>query len=311
MIASHFWSPRRMAVQILLLTLIVTTASGVTESSMRYLGLDQLATANDRYLETSFERSLRLFALLSAVKVGLAVIEGSEVGVGFGLELGDLVQSVYDHVDIAWRTVLAASVILKGMQYLLNTADLLDHWFLTAALVLIWAMLIWRWALPGRVGARRLLRDSSMVVTLLALTLYLTLPLSVAGGRMLSFKITEPSLQRAEKGLKRVSRELGRLEQPTDEGWLSGLQTAKRKIDDFVFYVKSKTGELVDLLMTLITVYIFDSVVFPLALFLFLLWFSRLTVRYLLGIKRESNFKEDLRSILAGFYGEPSVRRKG
>jgi hypothetical protein len=42
----------------------------------------------------------------------LGAIEGSSVGVGFQLELGDLVEPAYDAVDLAWRGFFAALALL-------------------------------------------------------------------------------------------------------------------------------------------------------------------------------------------------------
>ncbi len=44
---------------------------------------------NDHFLQVSFEKSMELFIVLSAIKSGLAILEGSEVGIGFSLEIGD------------------------------------------------------------------------------------------------------------------------------------------------------------------------------------------------------------------------------
>jgi hypothetical protein len=59
--------------------------------------------------------------VLSDIKVGLAVVEGTEIGVRFCIEIDDAVQSVYDYIDVAWRTVLASAAILTWTKYLVKT----------------------------------------------------------------------------------------------------------------------------------------------------------------------------------------------
>lgn len=302
MSASNKMTRVRVMILIGLSAAVLISALGFSERGLEAMGLKSLEASNQDYLETSFDRSLRLFALLSAVKVGLAVVEGSEVGVGFGLELGDIVQSSYDHVDIAWRTVLAAAVILQSLRFLLDTADLLDHWFLTAALVFILLMVLARWYTPNQTRAQRSCRDVGLLLTVLTVALYLLLPLSISGGRWLSNRITAPSLERAEKGLAQMEKRLSYEEGSADDGLLSGLRNTKEYLLRMGAYLKQKAGDLMVLLLIIIAVYIFDCVVFPLSLFLFLLWSTRLTARYLFGIKQAQNFKEDLETILAKFH---------
>ena len=55
------------------------------------------------------------------------------MGVGFGVQLGDVVQAAYDYVNIAWQTVLAGGVFLLGTLFLLQAVDIVDGWVAGAA----------------------------------------------------------------------------------------------------------------------------------------------------------------------------------
>ena len=295
----------RLAISALLLALVVLTGLGYTERVLELSGLGSLEKTNETYLDEAFNRSLKLFAVLSAVKVGLAVMEGSEAGFSFfadvSLEIGDFFQAAYDYVDIAWRTVLMGGVILQCMRYFLQSADLLDQWFLMLALIFIWTMLMVRWFLPKLPKTGRVVRDVGLLMTILAVVFYLVLPLSIGGGRFLSSKITEPSLSGAEQELSQIERHLS-VDLDLKEGWVSGASGIKDKITYMWTYLKIKATDLVVLLLTVIAVYLFDCVVFPLALFLFLLWSTRVFARYLFGLKKTQNFKEDLEAILEKFH---------
>ena len=289
----------RHAVLIFLLVLLVLTGTGQTDKLLGHCGLNQLSTANRVYLEDSYNRSLKLFAVLSTIKVFLAVVEGSEVGVGFGLEIGDLVQAAYDHVNVAWKTVLAAAVILKCMQYFLDTAAYLDQWFLFLALLFVTSMLTFRWYMPERSRPRRLARDGGLFLTVLTVALYLSLPLAIAGGRQLSKRITEPSLSQAEQGITQFKRDLNEVNQ-TDENLLTGL---KQRIDEMGRFIKEQASDLVTYLFTIIATYLFDCIVFPLSLFIFLLWSTRLGGHYFFSAKKTQNFKDDLDDMMARYLG--------
>ena len=106
---------------------VLLAASGLLDRGLNRVGLGELALVNQQYLDASYDSALEGFLVLSAVKSGLAVIEGSEVGIGFSLQVGDLVQSVYDYVNIAWKTVLAGGTILLMTRLALDGVSLIDH----------------------------------------------------------------------------------------------------------------------------------------------------------------------------------------
>jgi len=272
---------KQLLILIVLIVGIVLTAVGFTERILGTCGLDRLSARNEAYLESSQQRSLRTFAVLSTIKVGLAVVEGSEIGVGFGLEIGDVVQAAYDYVDIAWKTVLAAAVILLGTTLLLETASLLDHWLLLIALVTVTVTMVTQGSPPRLPRTHRTLREIALFVTVLAAVFYLILPLSVSGGACLSRKITAPSIEEAESGLSAITEELFPEDQPADEGLLSRWAQTKEQLSQMASYLKDKTSELVVWILKLIAGYLFDCLVFPLVLFFLLFWFTRVMAKSL------------------------------
>ena len=99
-------SKSRYLLAVLLLAAVILSATGHIPMLIDSLGLHKLKQSNETYLQSSFDRSLATFGILTGIKVGLAVIEGTEVGVGFGLEIGDAVQAAYDYIDLAWSWLI-------------------------------------------------------------------------------------------------------------------------------------------------------------------------------------------------------------
>jgi hypothetical protein len=275
--------PRRLLIVILLIVGLLLAALGFADKLLGVCGLDRLSSKNEAYLASSLERSLRTFAVLSTIKVGLAVVEGTEIGVGFGLEIGDVVQAAYDYVDIAWTTVLAAGVVLLGTAFLLETASLLDHWLLVIALVTATLAVVTSGS-PSRLPrTHRTLRELALFMTILATVFYLILPLSVSGGAYLSRMITAPSIEEAESGLSALREELFSEDQTTDEGLRARWNQTKEKLNQMASYLKEKASELVVWILKLITGYLFDCLVFPVTLFVLLVWFTRVMAKSLFG----------------------------
>jgi hypothetical protein len=299
-------SYRNILVSCLLLVAILLSGTGIVTKGLHALGLGKLSESNEAYLQSSFKRSLQTFAILSAVKVGLAVVEGTEIGIGFGIPVGDAVTAAYDYVDLAWRTVLLSATILLGTQYILMMADLVSKWFLVGTLVFVlityWSnLLIFKYTL-----FRRSLRDICLLLTVLTISLYILLPLSVAGGRFLSQRITAPSMQESEQSLSNLKTDLFPDVQTEKSSLFSKITTATDKLKQIVAYISMKTTELSIWVLKMIAGYIFDTLVFPLLLFIFLVWFTRLTARYLFQIRNQRTFKEDIESIMTKIYSRPT-----
>jgi len=291
----------RIAAAVLLTACIVVSATGIANLGLNAAGLGRLRTSNDRYLQGAFNKTLKTFAVLSAVKVGLAVVQGSDVGIGFNLEVGDVVQSAYDYVDVAWRTVLGCAAVLLGTRYLLQAADLVAPWFLAATFAALLIGSAVRWAFPGFRVARSVFRDLAWTAGIASLTLYLVLPLSIAGGRRLSEKITEPSMQEAREGFARIQQDLNASPAPGGGLW-SKLMEGKEKLAKTTKVVTEKATELSIWVLKIIAGYVFDCLIFPVLLFLFLFWFARKGARYLMEASRTRGFRTDLEQVLEKYF---------
>ena len=182
-------------VMLIALAGIGLAGSGLLDQAVRRIGLGELERVNQRYLEASYDRALNGFLVLSAVKSGLAVIEGSEVGIGFSFQVGDLVQSVYDYVNIAWKTVLAGGTILLITQLALESVSLVDHWVLALAFGALFLLAGVRGFFPGRQNLAAFFKSAVAACGFVAVLLYLVLPLAVLGASGLSAVITKPLIQ--------------------------------------------------------------------------------------------------------------------
>src|SRR4029077_16580025 len=74
--------------------------------------------------DDSPQRDKKPFFVITGIKTALAVVEGSEVGVGFELKIGDVVQAPYDTVNFFWEMFLYAFLILGSYRLLLETGML-------------------------------------------------------------------------------------------------------------------------------------------------------------------------------------------
>lgn len=259
----------------MLIAAIALSAAGLLDKGLNTCGLTYLDRANREYLDSAFEKALAGFLILSGIKSGLAVVEGSEVGVGFNLQLGDVVQPLYDYVDIAWQAALTGGSIIAAMQLALDGLNLVDHWALSLMLILLLLRFLLSWWKPQWQAARRSVGGISRFLVTLAVACYLLLPLSVTGSAALSRRITAPMIEETHTKLKTMEEELApeklsqRFFSQSDVSGLASLDIKNRLnkagegILALVGHLKGATEQLAAIMVKLIAAYVFDCVLFP------------------------------------------------
>lgn len=116
-------TPRRWAVAALLGAASIAFVAFPAPVA-KYSGYDALNEHAMELVDESFARDEKTFLIITGIKTALAVVEGSEVGVGFELKIGDVVQAPYDTVNFFWDMFLYAFLILGSYRLLLETGML-------------------------------------------------------------------------------------------------------------------------------------------------------------------------------------------
>ena len=272
----------------------VLAAGGYSDHLVNGVGMGRVSNANLAYLEDAFDRSLAGFLVLSGIKSGLAVIEGSEVGIGFNLEIGDIVQAVYDYVDVAWKTALAGGTILLITRLCLEAVALVDHWCLSAMLVSVGVFLVFLWFLSGHHRMIRIARETTVFLFALTLILYIILPISITGASFLSKKITQPMIEETQTGFEEIHEEFspgslnkGLFAEGVKEGSLfpgfdfkAKYESTRERIQYIGTFFKEKSRHMAVLTLKLVAGYVFDCIIFPLTFFVVLYLFTKNMVNF-------------------------------
>lgn len=281
-------------VLVLILIAGVLAAGGYSDHLVNGVGMGRVSNANLAYLEDAFDRSLAGFLVLSGIKSGLAVIEGSEVGIGFNLEIGDIVQAVYDYVDVAWKTALAGGTILLITRLCLEAVALIDHWCLSVMLVSVGVFLVFLWFLSGHQRMIRIARETTVFLFALTLILYIILPISITGASFLSKKITQPMIEETQTGFEEIHEEFspgslnkGLFAEGVKEGSLfpgfdfkAKYESTRERIQYIGTFFKEKSRHMAVLTLKLVAGYVFDCIIFPLTFFVVLYLFTKNMVNF-------------------------------
>lgn len=294
-------SKRLCAVSLCVIMALLAFNGWLTPVTQR-LGTGALHRQNDEYLNKTFNKALVGFGIMSGVKAGLAIIEGSTAGVSAGatvnLQIGDAVQSVYDYVDIAWRTLLTGCITILSIQYLLRAADLASGYVLGFMLIILGASLVLRWWGKRFIRARDVLRDILSVSIVASLAIFYILPLSVWGASHLSRIITQPQIEEAQSGFQETKETLFPEDAESSDGFFSRMKQMPERVQQIATYLKDKSARMATWTIKLIAGYIFDCIVFPITLFVLLLWLTRSVMKYIFHKNIQSSLREDIERIL-------------
>jgi hypothetical protein len=292
----------KIAGLVSLIILSITSLTGCLEPGLDSVLGKHLAAKNDRYLDSSFDEAITGFGVMSVWKAGLDIIEGSEVGASIGvsarLQVGDIVQPAYDYVDIAWRTLFVGSVTLLGIRYLLQAAELVDSYVLSFTLIMVTLAYIGAWVIPSKQRLRSILRDIVGVSIVASLALLYILPLSVWGASKLSGIITAPSIKEANAGFDQARHQLFPEAPDNGDSWTKKLKDIPSRIEQIGTYLKDRSTEMITWTVKLVVGYIFDCIVFPVTLFVMLLWLTRGVLTYVFQRNIQRTFRDDLSAIL-------------
>ena len=269
---------------------------GTGADLMRPLGMGRLQTGCRDYLDRSQTRAFTTFVTLSLVKGGLGVLEGSTaslslLGTGVEVEVGDMAQSAYDTVDFAWRVMLVSYVALFLAEVLVLLGELVGGFLLgaaslTAALYLIIRR---RRSSPGR--WLTLCGRVLSVLLVLAITLYLMLPLSLLVGSAVSDSIVEPIRSENQAALQELRSKVDVFE--------GDVTRWPGKAKDLIVSIGGLLETVVEGLLRLSVAYIVDVILIPFGLLMGLYWITRALLRNLSGQPDARRFERAMKAALS------------
>lgn len=294
---------------LLLLSLIPFSGSTLLEAGIGKAGVDQVNSSARTYIETQREQAMKGFLVLSALKVGLAVLRSSEVGLVLNVRIGDLAVAVYDYVNFAWKVLLAAVAWFYLADFFLDLSGRLDIWFLWGAL-LCFSVLCWMAFFKSNIGTMKvLLKRTGAVAAVLCFILYLALPLCLVGAGWVSANITGAAIEDANTFMEDLRDDMPSLlgngneessspatvrtpsvtvpfpydgkdpsqvviENGGDESRFSRMAASLvpvEKVREFGKYLERKSKELASIVLRQTAAYLFNIVVLPL-LMVFILY---------------------------------------
>jgi len=152
-------------------------------------------------IDDALEKNLTVFATVSGIKAVMALVEGSSVGVGFELEVGDLIQPAYDYIDWVWKLFLYAIFVLTLYKLLVESG------LLTLGLPILGCGFILLGLSVFRQRSNRAIRAWARSLITLGLLVAYGIPLILLGSQALGDRFISPLKEKAAKRIQATAEE--------------------------------------------------------------------------------------------------------
>ena len=237
------------------------------------------------YLDKTYDESKKLFLVLSLIKGTTDVIEGSTVNVsmilGMEIEVGDIVQPIYDIINILWKISLASTVILKLESlyfeiFKVKIANLLI--FISLVSLLPYTFI------KNKVTS--IFKSISKYSFFILVFIYLVLPGSLLINSYISRYFEEeykkPAIEKLDKSLDKLNEVKDRLftfEQSKSIFDVPGqITTTKEKVEDFNKEIVSVSKSLSENTPLIIGIMLLTTIILPILIILFLYKVTRIII---------------------------------
>lgn len=237
------------------------------------------------YLDKTYDESKKLFLVLSLIKGTTDVIEGSTVNVsmilGMEIEVGDIVQPIYDIINILWKISLASTVILKLESlyfeiFKVKIANLLI--FISLVSLLPYTFI------KNKVTS--IFKSISKYSFFILVFIYLVLPGSLLINSYISRYFEEeykkPAIEKLDKSLDKLNEVKDRLftfEQSKSIFDVQGqINSTKEKVEDFNKEIVSVSKSLSENTPLIIGIMLLTTIILPILIILFLYKVTRIMI---------------------------------
>ncbi|ACZ09103.1 hypothetical protein [Sebaldella termitidis] len=263
--------------KIIVILGIILSVFGVLSKIFEITIFDFLKNESEEYMRNSYNQSKTLFLTLSVIKGTMGVIEGSTLNanavIGINLELGDIIEPVYEMINILWKTSLLSVVILKIETLYFGFFTMkLSTFLLSVSMIFIapWVFIKNKFT--------EILSKISKYFFYSFLFIYLLIPsvlfMTSKVVNVMETEYKEPAIKRIEQNVGNLNSSAEALFRPAENTSIFNIKgqvdTYKDKIDSFKTEAGNVTESISEDVPLIIGVTIFGYIILPLLLTIFL-----------------------------------------
>ena len=247
---------------------LVLSITGIFPGKYNVPGYKKIIASDELYLNELKSECEKSFLLLTGLKTGLSIIEGSTIGFSLGttvsLQAGDIVQGLLDLVNISWKLMFAGVIVSYILLLLLQGSLTTSTWFFISTSFLFSLNIIYKMKMKKE---NKILKRLSIFSMLIFLSLYLILPISFLLTSNLSEKISDKI---RVKETKNISTVVDKIDFDTNEL----IKEPKKVIDRLKTlpgFLSKNMESMTRSIINLLASYFVDTILFPF-LFIYLVY---------------------------------------
>ena len=263
--------------KIIVILGIILSVFGVLSKIFEITIFDFLKNESEEYMRNSYNQSKTLFLTLSVIKGTMGVIEGSTLNanavIGINLELGDIIEPVYEMINILWKTSLLSVVILKIETLYFGFFTMkLSTFLLSVSMTFIapWVFIKNKFTEILSKISKYFFYSFLFIYLLITSVLFMT---SIVVNVM-ETEYKEPAIKRIEQNVGNLNSSAEALFRPAENTSIFNIKgqvdTYKDKIDSFKTEAGNVTESISEDVPLIIGVTIFGYIILPLLLTIFL-----------------------------------------
>ena len=261
---------------------IILSVFGILSKIFEITIFDFLKNESEEYMRNSYNQSKTLFLTLSVIKGTMGVIEGSTLNanavVGINLELGDIIEPVYEMINILWKTSLLSVVILKIETLYFGFFTMkLSTFLLSVSLTFIapWVFIKNKFTEILSMVSKYFFYSFLFIYLLIPSVLFMTSKVV----NVMETEYKEPAIKRIEKNVGNLNSTAEDLFRPAENTSIFNIKgqvdSYKDKIDNFKTEAGNVTESISEDVPLIIGVTIFGYIILPLLLTIFLYKLAR------------------------------------
>ena len=276
---------RGIILKVLIILGIIFCIFGVMNVIFENTIFNLLKNLTKPYLDKTYDESKKLFLVLSLIKGTTDVIEGSTVNVsmilGMEIEVGDIVQPIYDIINILWKISLASTVILKleslyfeifkvkiaNLLIFISLVSLLPYTFIKNKVTSIF---------------KAISKYSFFILVFIYLVLPGSLLINSYISRYFEEEYKKQAIEKLDKSLDKLNEVKDRLftfEQSKSIFDVPGqINSTKEKVEDFNKEIVSVSKSLSENTPLIIGIMLLTTIILPILIILFLYKVTRIMI---------------------------------
>jgi hypothetical protein len=283
------WSKKVLVGSILLIISLLAFTSHLDSVIHRFPVTAQIMRGANEYLNKTTVKALETFAALRVINATISVLKDSKLdaspaGVGVSIAAGEALQPIEDLIEQASTIMLISSASLGVQKVLIKIGSACGITILLGISMLLLSIAIFRRNI-GNIDLRKI----GYFILGLSVVMTFALPITECCIKVVSDRFLNDEYKKAFSTLETAQSHVSDISLETEKDDNSGVMASIKSkynnvtkgfdIGEHITSLKDKLLGLTEYVISLIVVFVMQTIILPISILVILLWFVRFIFR--------------------------------